>query len=88
MGAIFIKGQHDYAEPLTGDLHCFFALIFALDGRNPQITYDIRHTSDAETSLATSVIRAPSSDEEKDKHKFFEHKEPGILRINAMKVLN
>lgn len=31
MGAIFIKGHHDYADPKTGDLQFFFALIYAID---------------------------------------------------------
>jgi hypothetical protein len=35
MGAIFIKGQHEYLDPQTGQMQFFFAIIYAIGDDSP-----------------------------------------------------
>ena len=35
MGAIIIKGHHNFLDPVTEEMTFFFAIIYALDGDNP-----------------------------------------------------
>ena len=88
MGAIFIKGQHEYLDPQTGQMQFFFAIIYALGDGEPQICYDIRHISDKDRSLHKYIVKAPNLYKEEDRPKFFVDQEPIIFRMSAMKVIN
>ena len=86
MGAIFIKGTRATFDKNTGLPICFFALIYAIDGNEPKICYDVRHTSQPEHTLMKSVIQVPIST--KDKTKFFSNKEPVLIQLSFNKILD